>query len=323
MIKWDAGSEQDCVALKARWHSPTFTASDTDVRSIVQCAPNRQSVATHAASQATTFEAHARLQTPMPRRQTASRKRQRLHSAAVVWFDAGIGQEKRGAKCLHAPSNARPRSSTVSRLSSLLVSAVTRRRSRRGSCGPISATWRPRIWPSATRSTSTAPLWRSCASARSAAGRGQAARLQSEARAAWLAIDPYGGRDRQRRHAVPGRQRQPSSSNRHGLGIHLDHPSGAGGPARCCRRLLDLGLPGEIADGPPRELHACRGRPARANRRRLAALEADLRRVLADVRYAVADWRAMRDRIGEVHRRVARWRRLRCRPSSARRSRRS
>src|SRR5690349_160028 len=39
------------------------------------------------------------------------------------------------------------------------------------------------------------------------ARRGQAAGLQSAARAAWLAVDPHGGRDRQRRHAVFGRQR--------------------------------------------------------------------------------------------------------------------
>ena len=87
--------------------------------------------------------------------------------------------------------------------------------------------------------------------------------------------------------------------NRHGLGIHLViHPvlaarrNAAGG-------LLDLGLPGEIVDG-LRESYMHVEVDRQSEPETLTGLEADLRRVLTDVRYAVDDWRAMRDRIGEV-----------------------
>jgi glutamate dehydrogenase len=86
---------------------------------------------------------------------------------------------------------------------------------------------------------------------------------------------------------------------RHRLGIHLiihpvlavrRDPSG---------RLLDLGTPIEVADATLESfIHAEVDR--QSDPERLAALEADVRRVLGDVRRAVADWRAMHGKIEEV-----------------------
>ena len=94
------------------------------------------------------------------------------------------------------------------------------------------------------------------------AGRGQAAGLQPAARAARLAVDPYRGRDRQRRHAVPGRQRQHRARTATGW-------TSTWSSIRCWRcaatrpgGCVDLGPPSEAGDGLARELHACRGRPA-------------------------------------------------------------
>ncbi|MFL5336308.1 MAG: NAD-glutamate dehydrogenase domain-containing protein, partial [Geminicoccaceae bacterium] len=86
---------------------------------------------------------------------------------------------------------------------------------------------------------------------------------------------------------------------RHRLGIHLlihpvlavrRDPSG---------RLLDLGTPAEVTDVTLESfIHAEVDR--QSDPERLAALEADVRRVLGDVRRAVADWRAMHGKIEDV-----------------------
>ena len=150
-----------------------------------------------------------------------------------------------------------------------------------------------------------------------AAGRGQAAGLQPQARAARLAVDPYRGRDRQRRHAVPGRQRR-HRADRHGLGIHLViHPVLAVRRDET-GRLVDLGhRRARSATACARA--SCMSRSTgRATPRLLAQLEADLRRVLGDVRRAVEDWRAMRDRIEAALEPRCGLARPRCRPSAGR-----
>ncbi|MEK0085119.1 NAD-glutamate dehydrogenase [Benzoatithermus flavus] len=87
--------------------------------------------------------------------------------------------------------------------------------------------------------------------------------------------------------------------NRHGLGIHLViHPVLA--VRRDERgRLLDLGLPSEVGNG-LRESFMHVEVDRQSDPEVLAAIERDLCRVLADVRHAVEDWRAMRDKVDEV-----------------------
>ncbi|MFZ1428661.1 MAG: NAD-glutamate dehydrogenase [Geminicoccaceae bacterium] len=87
--------------------------------------------------------------------------------------------------------------------------------------------------------------------------------------------------------------------NRHGLGIHLIiHPVLAVSRT-AAGSLRDLGMPGEVAEG-ARESFMHVEVDRQSDPATLAGLEADLNRVLRDVRLAVADWRAMRDRIGEA-----------------------
>ncbi|HEX6011563.1 MAG TPA: hypothetical protein VFY87_07130, partial [Geminicoccaceae bacterium] len=87
--------------------------------------------------------------------------------------------------------------------------------------------------------------------------------------------------------------------NRHGLGIHLTiHPvlavrRDADG------RLLDLGAADEVGDG-RRESFMHFEVDRLSDPTVLAEIEEDLRRVLGDVRHAVEDWRAMREKVGEV-----------------------
>ena len=87
--------------------------------------------------------------------------------------------------------------------------------------------------------------------------------------------------------------------NRHRLGIHLIiHPVLAV-RRDAAGRVQDLGLPGEIADG-SRESFMHIEVDRESDPATLTQLEKDLRRVLADVRSAVADWRPMRDKVREV-----------------------
>ena len=129
-----------------------------------------------------------------------------------------------------------------------------------------------------------------------AAGRGQAAGLQPQARAARLAVDPYRGRDRQRRHAVPGRQRRHRAQP-----PRPEHPPGdPSGAWRCAATrpagCVDLGTAEQVGDG-LRESFMLLEIDRQTRPEVLTQLEADLRRVLGDVRHAVQDWQAMRGRI--------------------------
>ena len=120
-----------------------------------------------------------------------------------------------------------------------------------------------------------------------------------QARAARLAVDPYGGRDRQRRHAVPGRQRQRSELNRHGLGIHLIiHPVLAV-RRDAAGRAADLRL-GRRGRGAPARASSMSRSTGRATRRAAGRCKRICRRVLGDVRARSQDWRAMRGRIDEA-----------------------
>lgn len=87
--------------------------------------------------------------------------------------------------------------------------------------------------------------------------------------------------------------------NRRGLGIHLIiHPVLAVSRDEA-GHLRDLGLPGEIVDG-RRESFMHVEFDRQSDPDLLAGLEEDLRRVLQDVRCAVTDWAAMRDKIDEA-----------------------
>ena len=86
---------------------------------------------------------------------------------------------------------------------------------------------------------------------------------------------------------------------RHGLGIHLIvHPvlavrrDGAG-------RLVELGAASAVGNG-LRESYMHLQVDRRSSAATLAQIEADLRRVLGDVRRAVTDWRAMREHVAAV-----------------------
>ena len=199
-------------------------------------------------------------------------------------------------------------------------SAGRRGRARRsGSSGPTSATWRPRIWPSAIRSISMAPPWRSCASARSAAARrGQAAGLQSRSSSSTAGSRPIRW---SRSSTTTCRSWSTASAielNRHGLGIHLIiHPVLAV-RRDAAGRLLDLGTAARGRRRPARELHACSRSTGRATRACWPQLEADLRRVLGDVAPRRRRTGApCASRIDEVLAELACRRRRRCRPSSA------
>ncbi|MFO1071621.1 MAG: NAD-glutamate dehydrogenase [Geminicoccaceae bacterium] len=86
---------------------------------------------------------------------------------------------------------------------------------------------------------------------------------------------------------------------RHGLGIHLIvHPVLAV-RRDAAGRLVDLGAASEVGNG-LRESFMHVQVDRRSNPATLATIEADLQRVLGDVRRAVADWRAMRERVAEV-----------------------
>ena len=130
-------------------------------------------------------------------------------------------------------------------------------------------------------------------------GRAEAAGLQPAPRAARLAVGPHDRRDRQRRHAVPGRQRrhgaEPARARR-----PPGHPS-AGRRSGATRRggSLDLGPASGDGEG-TRESFMHVEVDRQSDPDRLARLETDLLRILGDVRAAVTDWRAMRDKVGEV-----------------------
>ena len=86
---------------------------------------------------------------------------------------------------------------------------------------------------------------------------------------------------------------------RHGLGVHLIiHPVLAV-RRDAAGRLVDVGGAAETGNG-LRESFIHFEVDRRSNPAQLARLRADLERVLADVRHAVADWRAMRERVAEV-----------------------
>ena len=138
------------------------------------------------------------------------------------------------------------------------------------------------------------------------AGRGEGARLHAAARGARLVVDPHGGRDRQRRHAVPRRLgehgAQPARERR-----APDHPSGRAGPPR---------RGGAAARGPPARRarrRTARSSPsstprssARPTRSTSGQVRGGLERVLGDVRAAVEDWRTMVERGARDRRRPRR-----------------
>ena len=87
--------------------------------------------------------------------------------------------------------------------------------------------------------------------------------------------------------------------NRHGLGVHLViHPL-ATVRRDAQGRLLDLGPASGDGEG-TRESFMHVEVDRQSDPDRLARLETDLLRILGDVRAAVTDWRAMRDKVGEV-----------------------
>jgi glutamate dehydrogenase len=87
--------------------------------------------------------------------------------------------------------------------------------------------------------------------------------------------------------------------NRHGLGVHLViHPL-ATVRRDAQGRLLDLGPASSDGEG-TRESFMHVEVDRQSDPDRLARLETDLLRILGDVRAAVTDWRAMRDKVGEV-----------------------
>ena len=187
------------------------------------------------------------------------------------------------------------------------ASAATRPRSPSASCAPTSATWRRRTWPSATRSTSTARRWPISASARSAQPG------QAKVRVYNPRLEQHGW---QSTHTVveivnddmPFLVDSVSMElNRHGLGIHLIiHPvlavrRDAAGRLRRPRRRRGAAGNGLRESFMHVEVDR-QSDPARARRARGATSC----RVLGDVRRAVEDWRAMRERVGEVAGRACR-----------------
>ena len=87
--------------------------------------------------------------------------------------------------------------------------------------------------------------------------------------------------------------------NRHGLDIHLVIHPVLSVTRDAEGHLLDLGTADQVADG-HRESFMLLEIDRQSRPEVLAQLEADLRRVLGDVRHAVQDWAAMRARIGEA-----------------------
>ena len=148
--------------------------------------------------------------------------------------------------------------------------------------------------PSASRPTSTAPRCRTGALPASASrGRRSVRVFNPTHRRAWLAVHPHHHRDRQRRHALPGRFGDDGSQPpRPDPAPH--HPSAAW---RCSAmpRVDSVGL-AQGADARTRILHPRRGRPRR-DAAQLDALAADITRVLGDVRAAVGDWQKMQARV--------------------------
>ena len=137
----------------------------------------------------------------------------------------------------------------------------------------------------------------------------------TRARRARLAVDAHRDRDRQRRHAVPGR---------------LGDDGGQPARARCTssstrprhrarrRRHASRAVGGRPAqDGAARVVDPRRGRSRHRRRRSCEALARDIVRVLGDVRAAVEDWQPMRSARRGHRRRSSSARRRRCRPKSS------
>ena len=149
------------------------------------------------------------------------------------------------------------------------------------------------------RSTSTAPRSRTGTSRAAApAGRAEGPRLQPDVRAARLAVDAHGGRDRQRRHAVPRRLARDG-----GQPPRLRHPpasstrscaSAATTTASCSRSCPATPSVGAAESVIHVEIDR-QTEPAE-----LDALRDDLLHVLDEVRAAVEDWPRMTEQARDL-----------------------
>ena len=157
------------------------------------------------------------------------------------------------------------------------------RRSWRSSCGSSTPTCR-RTTSSRTAPTISRPPWACGTSARSAGGRGQGPGLQSRASTSMAGARPHRRRDRQRRHAVPGRfgHRRAESRRAHRPSGHPSGPaSAATRRASCC----SLPIAGDEGAAGAARIAACRSRStSRPRRSGWREISRRLESVLADVR---------------------------------------
>ena len=118
----------------------------------------------------------------------------------------------------------------------------------------------------------------------------QGAGVQPDCRRARLREPPYGRADRQRRHAVPGRfDRQRAEPPR-----DRGPSPGPSGDGRCGATSTAISWPADADERAPSESLMQIEIDRLADPRQRDDLAAALTRVLAEVRLAVADWKAMR-----------------------------